>query len=399
MRLPLPLIAVAASVAIAASASEPGRFTITGNVTDVPDGTVMTIYNGAGDLLTVIARDTVMDGRFCFTDTVSGPVRTVYMSPNSNGTPSRIARIFVEPGAEINVTGQGLLYPLWHITSNIPRQNSVERFTAATMPEFESYLRLNAEESDLIKYLYRDKKGAEEYVKPTWQKIDSLRSVAMPFRVEMERKKLEYMAQAPIDEEWLETYSDYARQIFADPDMDNADVIRNLYSRLSDDDLSTPDGQAIREWMEMEKKLVAGDDLPHAEFADTSGNAHTFNEFLDKYVLIDFWSRGCGPCIQSIPEAEEVAEMYDGRLAFVGVSIDPVDVWKEFVESEKLKGIHWNGYVDKGISLYNRFGSSGIPTYVLVSPERKIVSVWSGYGPGSIKKALERHLPSSPDRD
>ncbi|WP_419060900.1 TlpA family protein disulfide reductase [Paraprevotella clara] len=41
------------------------------------------------------------------------------------------------------------------------------------------------------------------------------------------------------------------------------------------------------------------------------------------------------------------------------------------------------------VEIYAHYGIKGIPHYVIVSPEGRIIHVWSGYGTGVLKKKLE----------
>lgn len=64
---------------------------------------------------------------------------------------------------------------------------------------------------------------------------------------------------------------------------------------------------------------------------DLDGNVRHLTEFKGKYILLDFWSQGCGPCVQSLSEMEEITEMYKGRMEVVSISQDPKDAWKKFI--------------------------------------------------------------------
>ena len=68
--------------------------------------------------------------------------------------------------------------------------------------------------------------------------------------------------------------------------------------------------------------------MADTDLYDLEGNLHHLTELKGKYILLDFWSSGCGPCIMSIPEMGEVQEKYKDRLAIVSLSSDTEKIWK-----------------------------------------------------------------------
>ncbi|WP_373725491.1 TlpA family protein disulfide reductase [Bacteroides heparinolyticus] len=103
-------------------------------------------------------------------------------------------------------------------------------------------------------------------------------------------------------------------------------------------------------------------------------------------------SSGCGPCIESLPELEEIAELYRDTLAIVSISIDPPKSWKAFVEKRQMKGNQWNELRKAGTGLAMSYGVKGYPHYVLIAPDGKIQSIWGGYGKGSLLKKLKEEI-------
>lgn len=51
----------------------------------------------------------------------------------------------------------------------------------------------------------------------------------------------------------------------------------------------------------------------------------------------------------------------------------------------------WYNWSDKkqASGLYLKYGVRGIPHYVLISPEGKVVSTWAGYGKGLLLNKME----------
>ena len=40
-----------------------------------------------------------------------------------------------------------------------------------------------------------------------------------------------------------------------------------------------------------------GDEMADTDLYDLQGNIHHLADYKGKYLLVDFWSRGCGPCM------------------------------------------------------------------------------------------------------
>lgn len=381
-----------AIVAATATAAEPGRFTITGHVTNVPDSTVIKLYREEGQLLKMVALDTITGGRIFFSDTISGLKQKYRLTGESRGLPNYLAPVWVEPGAEITVTGDGTLYPLWHISSPIPNQASEGALVKATLPEFAELLQYYAEESEAIKHLYIDLKGAEEYMNEGWDKINSIRDAYAPVEKAIEAKKLAYMGSAPIDEVWLDEFSNFAENVYHHPDSELRETVMAIFGRLTPEELETEAGQKINGYMTMESILNEGDKMVDGTLYDLQGNPHTLGELAGKYILLDFWSCGCGPCVASLPEADEMAELYADRLAFVSISSDGEAEWKEFLAGKESKVIQWNQLLNGQPGLAARYGAFGIPHYVLISPDGIIATKWGGYGEGSLRQKLSEQM-------
>jgi thiol-disulfide isomerase/thioredoxin len=128
-----------------------------------------------------------------------------------------------------------------------------------------------------------------------------------------------------------------------------------------------------------------------ADFFDINGNTKHLSDYSGKYLLLDFWSSGCGPCIMALPEMKEISETYSEKLTIVSISFDPDAGWKKAMATHDMPWVNIRDPKSFG-GLAANYGVSGIPHYVIISPENKIVDKWVGYVNGLIKKKVSEHV-------
>ena len=218
-----------------------------------------------------------------------------------------------------------------------------------------------------------------------WKKIDSLRTLRNPLDSLVYMAELNYMKTAPVTPVWLDKYQLFCSFLQYNQKFGNQDLIRSLYTRMSEADKQTETGQLITAYLNLPEEVNVGDEMVDGDLYDLDGNVRHLTEFKGKYILLDFWSQGCGPCVQSLSEMEEITEMYKGRMEVVSISQDPKDAWKKFIAEKQLKGNQWNELRKGSTKLGASYQVKGIPHYVMISPEGKVQQIWAGYGKGSLK--------------
>ena len=364
-----------------------GEFVIYGELQNVPDSTVIELAQYDGKIRRSIAFDTVIDGKFVFRDTITGPnIRKLYLCTRIKGIPSDPAYIWVKSGAGVRITGNDRLPPLWSIESDVLEQQAENEFSKLALNERRQMLKYSTERSDLI--------AAHpnlDFDKHTMKKLDSLAKLYLHVGYSIVLQELNYMKEAPVTAVWLDRYQNYAGYLQWNKRFGHEDLIRSLYDRVSEADRATEEGQLITAYLNLPEVVNVGDQMVDGDLYDPEGNVRHLSEFKGKYILLDFWSQGCGPCLQSLPEMEEVAKLYKDHMEVVSICSDPKESWLDFIERKGLTGNQWNEFAKGKTGLAAVYQVKAIPYYVMISPKGEIVDMWKGYGPGSIKEKVQ-HL-------
>ena len=366
-----------------------GEYLIEGIVRNIPDSTVINLMKSDGRVMTVVATDTVINGRFEFRDTISGGPSQLGIFSFSKGFPNLILPVWVGSGERITVTGDDNLLLTWNVKSHIKEQKDENDFMAVRFPEKKESLIYQVEEADILKDL-RQLHGEER--RAAWRKVDSLRRLYEPLDSISNHKVLEYMRTAPVTPKWLDVLASRSRMFRSGYGKADSALIYDLYSRLTPADLETEPGKIISASLNPSKVVGVGDDMADGDLYDVDGNIHHLSEFAGKYVLLDFWSVGCGPCLESIPEGNEIARKYAGRLAFVRLSLDGKETWTKALGEKKSDCVEWNDLKPWGTGISATYQVNGIPHFVLISPEGKIIDTWIGYGKGSLLSKVGQYL-------
>ena len=106
-------------------------------------------------------------------------------------------------------------------------------------------------------------------------------------------------------------------------------------------------------------------------------------------MLLYYRSYSCKPCVAAKKELDSMIRSGKSTVEVVEFNLDTEAIWK----SKGMENpVSWHDFNDlKGSYGFNkRFETVGIPTFVIVSEEGKILDVWAGYRDGIIKERLEK---------
>ena len=205
---------------------------------------------------------------------------------------------------------------------------------------------------------------------------------------------MKLMQELPVSNIWMDRLYKLSMSVKYNPNFSYKDETLALYNRMNEAQKTSITGQEITVNLFPPTVVKEGDKMADTELFDLDGKIHHLTDFNGKYILLDFWSGSCGPCKASIPELEKIVQENERCLTLVSITTDGEKSWRKYSDKHSFvwynlcDGSGWKGLVA-------RFGFNGVPAFVLLSPEGKVLSKRIGYGKGIIDWWLEKFIGAS----
>ena len=390
------LMIAAVSLMACTNAPQGETIVIEGRLANVPDSLVIELYEYDGNAGNRIARDTVMDGKFRFE--VETEIEGVHSASIDNfdiGLQT-YSFLWIEPGANIRITGDGLDYSAWQIESNVAAQKTENQFREAVQAERSQLHRINMEHAPLMQRYEGGRDGkqhpSDEERKQMQARLRELRSQQSSINMQLIDKEEALLDTETPDEAWMERLYRISLKFKITRDTVARARGIQLYDRMDERLKASYRGQSIANNLFPPQVVTVGRMLPEdIELKDTLGNAHHLQELRGKYLLLDFWFSGCGPCIESFPEMREISEQMADSLEVVSISQDSEKEWRRASVRHGITWYNWND-LQRENGIFARFRVSSAPYYFLVSPEGKLIASKFGYGKGSLFKFVKETI-------
>ena len=357
-----------------AESNAPGKAIITGRTTAVPDSTEMLLFKMDGRVGECIARDTVIKGEYRFEiPGLTGLINADVMA-FASGFPSMSRNLYIAPDAVVEIEGNDPYIHTWNVKSNVKEQAEYDRFLLYNKDLWDQF-----QQTSIL--LSERKDSVEQYS----QVLDSISHL-------IDNREISYLQSTPVSDIWLDLFMKKARFI-KNYSEEMAAELRAMYERMDDSVKSSAKGAAIRAYLYPETTLTVGDKIPDNPLYDLEGKVHHFRDLLGKWVLVDIWSTGCGPCIMAIPELNELKENKSDDYEIVSLSIDNESAWKNGTEQFNVAEINWNeGVEDRGI--YSRLPRPAIPAFLIISPAGTIKDIFYGHSKGIYDRKIRYYTRS-----
>lgn len=163
-----------------------------------------------------------------------------------------------------------------------------------------------------------------------------------------------------------------------------AKYISPIHQRLTSEALKSEISKIIPAM----ERLMPGKPLPLLALKDINGNNLTAEDFKGKYLYLDFWDFGCGPCIKEFGVMSTFKDHFSDimdKLAIVTVCASSPSFKKlnDFINKHGMN--ECNTMLDKNQS-DECYKNLAFPTYILVDPDGNIVE-YNTDRPSDILKA------------
>ena len=335
-----PIITILFAIVALMGLAQTKTATITGYSPALKDGTL--VLAGVGISGNVV--DTVRSGRFAFTLPVE-ELSSGFLSLVGEGCPNFSLSFMMKPNVTIKLTGTDCIYPLWNVESPIPEQQTLNRVTEHCR--------------DAIKELIQIVERRDR------DKFDSISKVYT-------KRQIDILASLPVDAASLNVLWRITRPLINMKDFPYMEELKNLEKSFI---ARAPKGfedqlAEIHTYIYPPQVLQVGEEAVDAELFDMQGNTHHLLEGMTdgRYLLLDLWGIGCGPCRMAEPEMREVYERMKDKLEIVGINEDKLSSWKNSDFSKRIVWKNWND---------GKMGSSISSRY-----DKRIVMKKSGYYTG-----------------
>ena len=387
----IPLFCVACSDSVKLTGDE---FLIEGQISDVEDGTVINLMRWDESMGKRVASDTLRNGRFIFKEKAESYTDKLSITPQGDGFPPMSLYVWAAPGVKVKIKGKGKLHPLWKVRSSVPYQKEQNLYTDKSRNIIAEFARISTERNDAVSKIMTASSREESI--PYRNIVDSLTVISDSLMIIEYSAYVDILTKTNITPIWLEKMLNLAWLV--EPSKENKKYygelrkkVEVLYGRMSEEDKNTLYGARITAQLFPPAVVGVGDDFADTDLLDASGNTKRLADYSGKYLLLDFWSRGCGPCIMALPEMKEISETYSEKLTIISISLDTDAMWKEAMSEHDMPWVNIRDPKGYG-GLAANYGVRGIPNYTMISPEGKVIDKWMGFGDGLLKRKVGENI-------
>ena len=267
-------------------------------------------------------------------------------------------------GDTIRIKGAGYLNGTWNITTGRPEQQEQNFYQQACMAEITAYQHAIWEYAKYKEWRRDAPEMSEEEWDKTTMRMKQLESRMDSLQQVWKQSMIKVMKERPVGNVWVQNFVSLVER----GNLELAKDMTQLYLHKELELEPRPDADLLWSMVNQATQAKLLNLCIDGEMYDLNNRIYHLKDFRGKYVLIDFWSRFCGPCIAEFPVMADFYERHKDKLVMISLTTDDEKAWRECTHHSEIT---WLNLCD-GKGMYGLAGSYGLqalPTLVLISPE------------------------------
>jgi len=134
------------------------------------------------------------------------------------------------------------------------------------------------------------------------------------------------------------------------------------------------------------EKIETNNPAPDFSIELLSGETVSLSDFLGKVVFINFWATWCGPCVEEMPDIQQLADAYPDDIVVLAINCsERKDKVEDFIYG---RGYTFYVGLDDG-AVQSLYPTRGIPYTIVIDAKGNISQTHLGGGAGMFPKFEE----------
>ena len=181
----------------------------------------------------------------------------------------------------------------------------------------------------------------------------------------------------PMSQVQLMTNSDYKPLFFVDNDNKLKSVVFKRLKAINNTIAKNP-----------EANFTKGEKAYDFIATDLDGNTFKLSDLKGQVVILNFWFTNCGPCIQEMPELNNLADNFKNKkVKFLAVTFNKKEIVEQFL---KTKDFNFT-LIPNANNIISLYGVNTYPTTIVINKKGEIVTKEVGYRT-NIKSVLTKAI-------
>ncbi|GAB3413501.1 DUF4369 domain-containing protein [Niabella aquatica] len=168
------------------------------------------------------------------------------------------------------------------------------------------------------------------------------------------------------------------------------DTVKTLVSQMSGQLQSTLKGQSLMAFA-TDSLIEVGKQFIDFDATSLNGDPFKLSSLKGNYILLDFWSRGCGPCRAQNRIMSRKYNRIKDKISIVSFSIDKhKSDWAKSSEEDNILWINVSDLEGDNGSIKTIYDVQAIPTSYLINKEGIVVEKFVGFEGDNFINKLEK---------